>query len=180
MGNPKSSAAGPGTTDPRASALPPLKLGALATIGAPAQCSTPPSRAKAPAPVPSAPEPIAAPSKREPSLLVLSRQIMNAVQRPVRAGRLKPPPPPRSDRKVYSAEEQQRRAADATSYNVQTSSMLPPRLTTSPSAENAWVVSEAASWEAEVASLTKRKGRSLTLFLALGGVACCVLVFYFR
>lgn len=182
MVNPKVSGAAPGTTQPHASALPPLRVSALPPIlASSARVPTPVSSAKAPATFSGAAEPIVAPNKREPSLLILSRQIMNAVHRPMRGAGLKPPsPPPRSDRKLSYAEEQKRRAVDATNYNVQTPSVYPPPLPAKTSADGASATSDAASWEAEVESFKNGKGRALALFVVGAAIVCSALVVYFR
>ena len=133
--------------------------------------SLPPLRASTPAASP-------APNKREPSLMILSRQIVDAVRRPTRGAHLQPPaPPPRSNL------ERKRRSADPTDYNVQVlSAYETPPLPAQPGLVGAHATSLDTSWESDVELLTNRKVRAHTLrvAVAVAGAAAIALAIYWR
>jgi len=175
--------------------LPPLRASTLAPLPvhrkpepARAQVRPEPAPAQArpdePAPVPARPgpapvpspqqQPTPAPSKREPSLVILSRQLVNAVRRPEGGVRFKAPgPPPRSDGASSQAARQRRHSTDPTDYNVQIVSLhaAPPLPAKRPLGEGD------ASWAADMEGITNSKARARGLFVFAGVALVCAVAF---
>jgi len=127
-----------------------------------------------PAPVQTQQEVAPAPSKREPSLVILSRQLVNAVSSPRPVSRLRPPaPPPTSSRPAPRQAERKRRSADPTDYMIQTASAY-----AQPAQERA--PAHDASWEADLAQFSDGKKRSVAVFLAICAVSIGLAVLAIR
>jgi hypothetical protein len=146
--------------------LKPQRLGrpaprALAPLGASAPAVHPASNERAPAPEP---------SKREPSLVILSRQIVGAVRRPRRGAHFQPPaPPPSSHRAAAPGAEPKRRSTDATQYSVQVGSVYAtPVRPANPHVLSAHATESDPSWEADAELFTNSKARARTLLVFLG------------
>lgn len=135
----------------------------------PLRASLPPPALRALTPRPLQPEAARAPSQREPSLVILSRQLLQTVRRPMPGGRSRPPLPPSRARLAGQGSPQKRASADVTDYYVPIS----------PSYAQAKVLAAATArdgdWASELEGITNRKAHARGLLIGLSVAVACSL-----